>query len=77
MSGLFRKTFKYTLLHILKYIPWTWVIYEEFSPYKLCYAPDFLKTQEMCDEAVRNKPWLLNDIPDHFKTQEMCDAMVR
>ena len=34
--------------------------------------PDHLKTQEMCDEAVRNIPWALKFVPDRFKTEEMC-----
>ena len=28
------------------------------------------KTQEMCDKAVRRKPWLLEYVPDWFVTQE-------
>ena len=77
MNQLFKNTFRYISLHMLKYIPWIRGIYEVLAPYKLCYAPDFLKAQEMCNEAVRYKPWSLNDVPDCFKTQEMCDAMVR
>ena len=32
-----------------------------------------LKTQEMCNEAVRIEPYSLAFVSDHFKTQEMCD----
>ena len=28
------------------------------------------KTQEMCDKAVRRRPWLLEYVPDWFVTQE-------
>ena len=37
---------------------------------------DHFKTQEMCNEAVRNNPYMLRHIPDHFKTEEMCDDAV-
>ena len=33
---------------------------------------DYLKTQEMCNKAVRIEPGLLGCIPEHFKTQEMA-----
>ena len=39
--------------------------------------PDHLKTQEMCNEAVRMKPWSLKFVPDWYKTQEMCNEAVR
>ena len=35
--------------------------------------PDHLKTQEMCNEAVRIEPTLLVFVPDRFKKQEMCN----
>ena len=66
MSDLFKNTFQYALLHMLKYIPWTWEIYKVLAPCKLCYAPDFLKTQEMCNKATRNNPWMLRYVPDHL-----------
>ena len=34
------------------------------------------KTQEMCDEALRNNPYMLRHVPDRFKTEEMCDDVV-
>ena len=34
--------------------------------------PNYLKTQEMCDETVRINPLLLAYVPDHLRTQEMC-----
>ena len=77
MSDLFKNTFQYALLHMLKYIPWTREIYQVLAPYKLCYAPDFLKTQDMCNKATRNNPCMLRYVPDHLQTQEMCGAVVR
>ena len=47
MIDLFKNTFRYALLHTLKYFPWTQEIYEALAQHKLCYAPDFLKTQKM------------------------------
>ena len=76
MIDLIKNTFRYILLQMLKYVPWTREIQGVSAPYKLCYAPDFSKTQEMCIEAVRMKPWLLADVPDRFKTQEMCNEAV-
>ena len=34
------------------------------------------KTQEMCDEAMRNNPYMLRHVANHFKTEEMCDDAV-
>ena len=39
--------------------------------------PDHLKTQEVCDEAVRIGPWSLRYVPDHLKTQEMCNEAIK
>ena len=39
--------------------------------------PDHLKTQEMCNEAVRINPLSLAYLPDHYKTQRMCNEVVR
>ena len=38
--------------------------------------PDHLKTQEMCNEAVRREPYTLECVPDHLKTREMCNKAV-
>ena len=35
--------------------------------------PEHLKTQAVCDEAVRRVPYSLLYIPNHFKTQEICE----
>ena len=59
------------------------------SPHMLRNIPDHLKSQEMCDTAVRMDPGTINFItsygvllripsvllfiPDHLKTQEMCE----
>ena len=39
-------------------------------------VPSHLKTQEICNRAVRNNPWVLRFIPDHFKTDEMCNEAI-
>ena len=39
--------------------------------------PDHLKTQEMCNEAVRIKPLSLVYVLDYLKTQEMCLEVVQ
>ena len=43
----------------------------------LFFIPDCLKTQEMCNEAVKKNPWLLEFVPDHVRTQEVCSKVVR
>ena len=30
----------------------------------------------MCDEAMRNNPYMLRHVANHFKTEEMCDDAV-
>ena len=30
----------------------------------------------MCEKAVKERSYMLEDVPDHFKTQKMCDAVV-
>ena len=39
---------------------------------KLREAPEHLKMQKMCNEAVAGYSYALKYVPDHFKTQEMC-----
>ena len=41
------------------------------------FVPDHLKTQEMCNKAVRIEPCSLAFIPDYLKTQKMWDDAVR
>ena len=38
---------------------------------------DHLKTQRMCDEAVRNIPCTMLLVPDHLKTMEICNEIMR
>ena len=38
---------------------------------------DHLKTQEICNEAMRIEPLSLTYVPDNFKTQEMCTEAVQ
>ena len=35
-----------------------------------------LKTQVMCNQAMRIEPYSLVFVPDYFKTQEMCDKAI-
>ena len=30
------------------------------------FVPDRLKTQEMCNKAIKEKPWSLADVPNHL-----------
>ena len=57
-----------------KHVPWRWFVY--IIPSFLTLAPDSLKTQEMCNEAVRIDLWLLYDVSDYLKTQEMCNEAI-
>ena len=54
-----------------KHVLWKWLVYIRSNV--LTLIPDDLKTQEMCNEAVRIDPWLLYDVPDYLKTQKMCN----
>ena len=40
--------------------------------YILKYIPG---AQEMINEEVRRKPFLLMGVPDHFRKQEMCEEV--
>ena len=59
---------------MLKYVPWNWLVH--IKPHFLTGVPDDLKTQEMCNEAIKKVPWLLYDVPDYLKTQEMCNEAI-
>ena len=48
-----------------KHVLWKWLVY--IRPNFLTLIPDDLKTQEMCNEAVRIDPWLLFLIPQNPK----------
>ena len=48
-----------------KHALWKWLVY--IRPNFLTLIPDDLKTQEMCNEAVRIDPWLLFLIPQNPK----------
>ena len=45
------------------------------EPLLLAYVPDRFKTQEMCNEAVRNKPCMLL-VPDHLKISKTCNEIM-
>ena len=38
--------------------------------------PDHHKTQEMCNDIVHNKLFMILFVPDHFWTQEMCNEIM-
>ena len=48
----------------------------KIEPGLLACVPDYLKIQEMCNEAVRRRPCTPVLVPDHLKTQGMCDRAV-
>ena len=48
----------------------------EIIPVWIREIPDNLKTQEICNEAMRIEPYSLAFVPDCFKTEEMCDKAV-
>ena len=41
------------------------------------YAPDHFKTQEMCNEAMRSHPYILEYITDKLKTQDMYEGALK
>ena len=44
--------------------------------YTLGYVPGNLKTQKMCNDAVRNNPAVFFLVPDCFKAEGMCHDAV-
>ena len=40
------------------------------------YVPDHFKTEEMCNRAVYDCPWMLGEVSDHLKTREICNEAV-
>ena len=49
----------------------------QINPFSFMYVPDFSKTQEICNGAVNEWPWLLKYVPDQYKSKEMCDDVVQ
>ena len=49
--------------------------YENISCWKK-EIPGFIKTQEMCDEAVGFEPHSLAFVPDSFKIEDICNNAV-
>ena len=49
----------------------------EVNLWKLCNVRDNIKTQEMCNRAIKKYPRALKFIPDYLKTQEMCERVVK
>ena len=48
----------------------------EIIPVWIREIPDILRTQDMCNEAMRIEQYSLAFVPDHLKMQEMCDKAV-
>ena len=48
----------------------------EIIPVWIREISDNLKTQKMCNEAMRIEPYSLAFVPDRFKTQKMCDKTI-
>ena len=48
----------------------------EKSPRGLNDVPDLFQTQEMWNEVICMRPYMLDNVPCHFKTQEMCEKAV-
>ena len=44
------------------------------DPWQLNDIPDYLKTQKMCDKAVKDDPSSLQFAPDWFVTQQQIDV---
>ena len=76
MIDLFKKVFRYILLHILKYILWVYERSVEEDPSSLEYVPDCLKTQGVFEIAIEKDPSSLEYVPDHLKIQRMCERAV-
>ena len=38
---------------------------------------DDLKTEDICNDAVRRDPYALEFVPDDFKTEDICNDAVR
>ena len=83
MIDSFKKALRYILCNIVKYTPVAGPgIQEDFNkevrknPLELGNAPDILKTQEMCKEAVEADPYTLCYVSDHLRTAGMYEKAV-
>ena len=45
----------------------------ENEPYSLKFVPDHSKTEEICDQVVRDDSSSLQFVPDWFVTQQQID----
>ena len=43
------------------------------NPEMLQFAPDHLKTKQMCNYGVKNLPFVIKYVPDQYKTKKMCN----
>jgi len=55
---------------------YSWFLKFEQNPRVLKFIPKQLKTQEMCDKAVKYNIQLLKYVPEQFRTQEMCNKAI-
>ena len=39
-------------------------------------APDYLKTEKMCENAVKKLPFIIKYVPDRYETKRMCDKVI-
>ena len=79
MINLFKNTFRYILLRMLKYIPLTQEMWNEAvcrEPRFLAFVSDHLKTGGMCIKGVEVDPYTLKYVPVHHRTQEMCKRAI-
>ena len=65
------------MLNILKYVPEVQGVDEtvHVRSCSLALVPDTLKSKEICNDAVRREPEILEYVPDLFRT-EMCERAV-
>ena len=47
------------------------------NPEMLKFVPDYLKTNKMCNHAVKKLPCLLRYVLDQYNTQQMCNSYFR
>ena len=67
------------MLHMLKYVPGVQGVDGEaldIGGYPLAYVPDRLKTQEMCERAVEDKPEALRFVPDHIMSDLLLNLII-
>ena len=51
-------------------------VVKEYSVFMFEYVPDRFKSREMCEQAVKENPYLLQFVPDALKRSEICEKAV-